>query len=497
MGKGTASTSHGSLASGVVTALGIAVQSALAALVGVIIARKLGRTVETDGLFAAYGVFIVLALAATAIRVTVLPPLARARAERRLLSETVAYAASAAIVALPVLLVGVVAARPIAALLTGFGPTEAADTAASALPWMIAAGLGQFTAALLASTLAALDNYVVAAIGYVIGSVSGLSLILLAIDEHGTEAVAWGLALNATIATLVPALWLGRRARAEGMPAGAARADLSRTWARLVELFSGAALPFALQAVYLICLPIAAREGVGAVTSFGYAYLIAAAVVAVTASSLGLVTAVPLTRVGLSPESVARHVDASSWLALMAVGATAGFFAVAGENVVARVLGGAYGDDVGSEIARLVVAFAPYMVVSVVLTVTFPLVFVSGLGRRLPRVALAVLVVHVPLALAGQQIAGLWGLAIALATSTAIAAAWLLQLLHALVPTLRGLVGAVAVVLVVFALAFAPAVLLDNHVVGGVIGLALAAVLIALARPSGLVSSWRYLRALA
>jgi hypothetical protein len=51
--------------------------------------------------------------------------------------------------------------------------------------------------------------------------------------------------------------------------------------------------------------------------------------------------------------------------------------------------------------------------------------------------------------------------------------------------------------LVVFALAFAPALLLDNAVAGGVLGLALAAVLVALARPSGLVSSWRYLRALA
>ena len=302
---------------------------------------------------------------------------------------------------------------------------------------------------------------------------------------------------NAAIATLVPAVWLVLRARAERMPAAAARTPLRGTWARLGELVGGAALPFALQAVYLVCLPFAAREGVGAVTSFGYAYLIAAAVVAATASSLGLVTSVPLTRVGLTPDGVARHVDASSWLALLAVGATAGVFAVVGADLAGGVLGEAYDEDVGTEIARLVVALAPYMVVSVALSVTFPLMFVAGLGRRLPLVGLVVLAVHIPLAFAGQRLAGLWGLALALALSTALAVAWLLHLLAALTPTVRGLAVAVATVFAVFALAFVPAALLDSPVASGAVGLGLSAALVAVTRPPGLTAAWRYLRELA
>ena len=112
MGKATASSGHGSLASGAVTALAIAVQSGLAAVVGVIIARELGRTAETDGFFAAYGVFIVLALAATAIRLVVLPPLARARVERRLGQETAAWAIALAVLAAPAVVVAAVAAGP-------------------------------------------------------------------------------------------------------------------------------------------------------------------------------------------------------------------------------------------------------------------------------------------------------------------------------------------------------------------------------------------------
>ena len=101
MRKRTTRPGLGSLATGAVTALGIAVQTGLAAVVGVVIARKLGRTAETDGFFAAYGVFIVLALAATAVRVTVLPPLARAREAGRLSSETASYAVAVGIVSVP------------------------------------------------------------------------------------------------------------------------------------------------------------------------------------------------------------------------------------------------------------------------------------------------------------------------------------------------------------------------------------------------------------
>jgi Na+-driven multidrug efflux pump len=495
--KTSASTGLGSLATGAVTALAIAVQTGLAAVVGVVIARELGRTAETDGFFAAYGVFIVLALAANAVRVTVLPRLARARDERRLSSETAAYAVAVAVVAVPVLVVGIVLARPIADVLTGSGPDEALDAAAAALPWMIAAGIGQFTAGLLASALAALDDYVVAALGYITGSVVGLVLILVRINQDGTIAVAWGMALNAAIATLVPAVWLARRARSEAMPRGAARANLGRTGGRLLELLSGAALPFALQAMYLVCLPLAAREGVGAVTSFGYAYLLASAVVAVTASSLGLVTSVPLTRAGLDPGRVARHVDAASWLALVVVAATAGVFAVAGAEIVERVLGDAYSHDVGSQIGELVVALAPFMAVSVALSVTFPLVFIARRTGRLPAVAGIVLLAHVPLAVVARLVAGLWGLSIALAVSTALALALMLGLLDALRSTLRELAIAVAVVSACTLAGFVPASVLLGPPGAAVLGVVLTSGLLGLLRRLGLTSAWHYLRELA
>ena len=149
-------------------------------------------------------------------------------------------------------------------MLTGFGPEAARDAAAATLPWLIAAALGQFAAGLLASALAAMDDYVTPAIGYIGGSLAGLALILARIDENGVDAVAWGMALNAAIATLVSTLALARRARAraDAAPRRSGRGGAACAGA-LRELLAGAALPFALQAIYLICLPIAARGGVG------------------------------------------------------------------------------------------------------------------------------------------------------------------------------------------------------------------------------------------
>ncbi len=117
---------------------------------------------------------------------------------------------------------------------------------------------------------------------------------------------------------------------------------------------------------------------------------------AVTATSLALVSSVPLTRDGLTPERTARHVVAASWLCLALVAAAAGVFALAGERVARWVLGPEYSGGTGAELGRLVVYLAPWMVAAVAVSVTFPLLFVRGRARELPLLAIGALVVQVP-----------------------------------------------------------------------------------------------------
>ncbi len=151
----------------------------------------------------------------------------------------------------------------------------------------------------------------------------------------------------------------------------------------------------------------------------------------------------------------------------------------------------------GEELGRFVVALTPWMLVTVGISAAFPLVFIAGRGRTLPLVALLVLAVHLPLAWLGDTVAGVYGLALALAVSTGTGLVAVLGLLGAIVPTIRGLVVAAVTVGALAVGAFLPAGLLLPAAPAAVCGLAVFAGLLAVTRPRGLRAAWHYLRTLA
>ncbi len=496
MSKRTDSPGLGSLASGVLTAASLTVVTGVAATTGVVIAREFGRSGETDGLLAAYGVFIVISIAAHAIRLAVLPPLARARDEHRLAGELAGFAGALAIIAVPILLVAVLGAGWLAELLTGDESAIAQETAADALRWVVPAGVAHLFAALAASGLAALDDYGTAALGYAVGSLAGLTLILLRVEPDGIVAVAWGVALNGAIAMLVPLVALALRASRASMPVGAVRPTGPPLRDRLATFAIGAALPLALQLLYVVCLAFAARLDTGAATSFVYGYLAGSALVAVTAGALAIVTSVPLARAAVGVSQTTAHVLATTWLALAFVGAAAGVLALAGGDLVEDVLGSAYGAEVGSDLSMLIVALSPWIVASIGVSVTFPLAFVVGRTRRLPAIAAAALALQVLLAWGAAAWLGLNGLALTLALTTLLVLVALLLELDVLALAARQLVTAVLVVVGVSLVAFIPPAAVLDSLQAAVLGLVLYVILLALVRPRGLATGWRYLRGL-
>jgi O-antigen/teichoic acid export membrane protein len=468
-----------------VTGISTAAVSGSAAVAGVILSRKFGHGVKTDGFFAAYAVYLALVLVASALRVVALPRFALARTEDRLGGELATWLGALAVPLIPIVAVAVLWPEGIAHALTG--GAEARRSAAELVPWLVPAAAAQVVAGVLASALAALDSYVIAAAGFAAGAVVGLVAIALLVG-HGVVAFGWGLALNAVIAAAVPAAALAMR----GAFARPDRRPLGRLWL----LAEGVALPFALQGLYIIGYRFAAGVGAGEATTFSYAYLIAAFLVAVTATSVALVATVPFAREGSSPERAARHVVSISWVSLALVAAAAGVFALAGAPVVKHVLGSSYGGTTGAELGRLVVYLAPWMVTSVAVTVAYPLVFVRGRGRWLPALALAALLVEVAAAWVGRSAFGLAGVAASLAVTTGIVLLVLLASLHAAERALRGLlVAAVAVGALAAATFGVPAALL-GPVAAAVTGLVLYTVALGTLRPPGLRHAWAYLRSL-
>jgi hypothetical protein len=164
--------------------------SASAALAGAILSRKFGHGVKTDGFFAAYAVYVAVVLVASALRVVVLPEFARARAAGGLGRETGSWAVALALPLVPLCVVAIAAPHWVAGLLTS---SPAAQTsAAQLLPWLVPAAAAQVYAGVGASALAAFDDYGTAALGYALGAVAGLAVIV-ALVHRGVAAFGWGL----------------------------------------------------------------------------------------------------------------------------------------------------------------------------------------------------------------------------------------------------------------------------------------------------------------
>ena len=454
-------------------------------MAGVILSRKFGHGVKTDGFFAAYQLYLAVVLLASVVRVVALPRLVRARADGRLPGEFGVWTAALAGPLAIVVLLAIVWPHGLAAALTS--EHEARPYAAELLPWVIASSAAQVLGGLVASALAALDDYLAAAFGFAAGSIAGL-VVTVAFLSHGLIAFGWGLGVNGAISLLWPLAVLMRRH-------GAGRPDGS-PWLRLVELAEGVTLPIALQGLFVVGSYFASGLGSGEQTTFAYAYLIAAFFVSLTATSLALVTTAPFAREGESPERSGRHVVAATWLSLVPVAAAAGVFALAGGVVTRHVLGAKYGGGTGAELSHLVAYLAPWMVASVALTIAYPLLFVGGRARWLPALAVTALLVQVPVEWAGRGAFGLAGLAAGMGVSTAAVLGVVLLGLRALRLTLRGVAVSAVVCGGLAAVAFGVPRVVLGPIAAAIVGLALYSAAVGIWRPPGLRRAWAYVHGL-
>jgi hypothetical protein len=479
--------------SGVLTGLAQIVLALSAAGAGALLAQKFGRGADTDGFLAAYAVYLVLVLAAQALRLVVVPDLTRARADGLLAGEARAYAIAFLVLAVPVCTLVAVFSGPLGDLITGSLPPESAQIASRAVEVLVPAAFVQLLAALAASVLAAVDSYGTAAAGFALGGIVGLIVFAVLADGHGIVSLAWGLAANAAVALAIPVVVLVRRRVLVGPRAP--RLELS---SRLWRLLEGAAVPIALQGSYLVALRLSAKLGVGSVTTFSYAYLAASTLVAATAFSLGVISSAPLTRRGIDEEAAGQHVVHAAWVSLSLVGAAAGVFALVGGSIVQTVLGDQFKGQVGRELGHLVVYLSPWMVAWVGFAVTYPLVFVAGRKKALVPIAVAGFVAFIPLGLAFRAAWDLNGIAVALGLSTLVIAfglMWAISL-RTLEIAAAGLARLALAVGGAAALAFGGLSLALQPAAAATLGVLVYALLILSMRSLGLSAAWSYVRGL-
>jgi hypothetical protein len=144
------------------------------------------------------------------------------------------------------------------------------------------------------------------------------------------------------------------------------------------------------------------------------------------------------------------------------------------------------------------VFLSPWMVANAAFSITYPLLFVMHRTRWLIPLALAGIVVDIPISIAGRLLWGLTGVTVALGVSTLLL---VLGLMGALAPRMLALtaVGLGRLSLLVGAatvLAFGGASLVLSAVPAAAAGLALYALLLVAMRQLGLAQAWHYVRAL-
>src|SRR3954463_8173652 len=124
---------HSAIRSGALTGLAQIVIALAAAGAGALLAQKFGRNAETDGFLAAYGVYLLLVLAAQSFRMVVVPDLTRAAGAGTLAGESRAYAAAFLGLAVPVCIVVAALSGPLGDLITGSLPHSSGSVAGRAL----------------------------------------------------------------------------------------------------------------------------------------------------------------------------------------------------------------------------------------------------------------------------------------------------------------------------------------------------------------------------
>ena len=237
----------GAVRSGLLTGISTAAVSGSAAVLGVILSRKFGHGVKTDGFFAAYGVYLAL-VARCQLAARRRPAAVRraARAADRLGREVATWAAG---LALPLALVTLVAVRRPPDRGRG---ADVERARATRRPRCCPGSFHRPSRRSTAGSWPAHSPRSTTTSGRRSGSLSGRSLgvvLTVLLDRPRHRRLRVGSRSERRRLARVPlvAAARARRARPPGLPA---------RWPRLAELLEGASLPVALQGLYLIAIPI-------------------------------------------------------------------------------------------------------------------------------------------------------------------------------------------------------------------------------------------------
>src|SRR3954447_6028012 len=368
--RGDGSLAHSSLWAAVsqVALLGIQGVAALAILV------TFGKGVETDAVFAAYGVYGMLVVMCQTLRLTVVARIVESPSPDAAFDRFLGAGLGLLVVA-GIVQIGL--GEPLARLLTGDLGPHAVNVARGTLAILWVAVAGQLIAALGAALLGVRGEFRYTGLSYVAGGVVNIALLLGLSGPLGVLSVATGVAAG----TLLSATAITLQVRREGyrMDRGRVLAG-AREWRTSVLLVIASAATVLTQLNFVISASFAARLNVGAVTIYTTAFFAGALIVALTASAAALVLAAPVAQTwNRDPDGLLPHLDTIMRAGLLLIAPAVAVAALIGDDVLDFLMGSSFSAGDADDAIRAFVALSGFLVA--MLGMQLPLLAAYALSR--------------------------------------------------------------------------------------------------------------------
>ena len=360
-----------------------------------------GTTDRTDAFFAAFALYTVFGVFCQSIRVTSVPLLVGP--DRALRGRE--YAATLALIAVPVAIVCFALAVPVAGLLAPGVSPEARETTESALRILGPAMILQLAAAGEATLLGIWDRFDIVAGGYVAGAAAGVVSFFVALGPAEELALGWSMLAMA----VVTAGWMTvglARARTERRPG---HLPGPRRLARDAGRILGRTLVyFVLNGLFLITLANVSESSAGDATVLSYAYLFVSYLVAGTGVAVGISRVPDMTRGAKADwdEVVADTVPHGFRYAMMVSAPAVAALVAAGAPLVSELVPAGLPTESAETLALFAALLAPWLAGALIVNFLLPALFALGRERLVNGLAVPLVILHVAVTAAGDA---LWG----------------------------------------------------------------------------------------
>lgn len=372
--------------------------------------RDFGATHRTDGLIAAFAVYTLVVVLGQLLRTTAVPLLSGVAP----LLDGVTFAWAIVVIAVLAAVVCAALSAPLAHLVANASGSVGRRTASTSLLIMAPAIGLQLAAAGIAVGGAIRDRLQTVAVAYMASALAGLVAFVVLKGPAAEKVLAWTMLTASTV--LVIGLLIGVQVRSTRPP------RLRRIGSAVLALAASVPLPASFLFMYPVTLALAPRDQPGQITLFGLAFTASSYLAGFTGQALSMSDVVAVSRLdrGALATRQALVVRAFRYSLLLAAPGV-GVAAVAGGPIVRALLPT---DAAGSnaDFGLYVVLLIPWLVATLGVWATLPVVLSDAHRLRGARLAVAVLilaVVHVVASLVGRAIGGFDGIVVAMAVAPA------------------------------------------------------------------------------